>query len=131
MNTVTHTHIGREHYRMEVRMANLLLIADEPTDNGGSGQGFSPHHLLAASVGTCTSATVRMYADRKGWPLEAVDTEVAITHGESLDITHIHISIRFTGALDDTQRARLLQIAEHCPIHRVLTGTISIDTKPA
>jgi putative redox protein len=129
MNHTTHTHIGRDHYRMEVRTANLLLIADEPTDNGGTGQGFSAHQLLGASLGACTNATVRMYADRKEWPLEAIDTEVVIAHGERFDITTIRRSIRFTGALDDAQRARLLQIAERCPVHRVLMGTVNIETE--
>ena len=131
MNYTTHTHIGRDHYRMEVRTATLKLIADEPADNGGTGQGFSPHQLLAAALGTCTNATLRMYADRKEWPLEAVDTEVVITHGESVDITDIQLSIRFTGDLDEAQRARLLQIAKRCPIHRTLSGNITINTKLA
>ncbi len=129
MNYSTHTHIGRDHYRMEVRTATLKIIADEPADNGGTGQGFSPHQLLAAALGACTNATLRMYADRKEWPVETIDTEVVIAHGESFDITNIQRHIRFTGDLDETQRARLLQIAERCPIHRTLSGSITIDTK--
>ena len=105
-------HIGRDHYRMEIRTATNLLIADEPVDNGGEALGFSPHQLLAAALGGCTNATVRMYADRKEWPLEAIDTKVTIKHGESFDITRIHRHIRFTGELTDEQRKRLLQIAE-------------------
>ncbi|MFZ1618847.1 MAG: OsmC family protein [Flavobacteriales bacterium] len=129
MNSTTHTHIGRDHYRMEVRTATLKVIADEPAENGGTGQGFNAHQLLAAALGACTNATLRMYADRKEWPLEAIDTEVAISHGESFDITEIKRSIRLTGALDQTQRTRLLEIADRCPIHRTLSGTISIGTK--
>ena len=129
MNHSTHTHIGRDHYRMEVRNATLTVIADEPADNGGTGQGFNAHELLGASLGACTNATLRMYADRKGWPLEAIDTEVMISHGETFDITNIQRHIRFTGALDETQRARLLQIADRCPIHRALSGTVTINTK--
>jgi putative redox protein len=131
MNHSAHTHIGRDHYRMEVRTATLKLIADEPASNGGTGQGFDAHQLLAASLGACTNATVRMYADRKEWPLEAIDTEVVITHGESFDITNIQRHIRFTGDLDQAQLDRLLQIANRCPIHRTLSGTITIDTKLA
>lgn len=131
MSHMTHTHIGRDHYRMEVRTATLKLIADEPATNGGTGQGFNAHELLAASLGACTNATLRMYADRKEWPLEAIDTEVEITHGESVDITAIQLSIRFTGDLDEAQRARLLQIAERCPIHRTLSGNITINTRMA
>lgn len=129
MNSTTHAHIGRDHYRMEVRTATLKLIADEPTDNGGTGQGFNAHQLLAAALGACTNATLRMYADRKEWPVEAIDTEVVITHGESFDITDIQRSIRFTGDLEEDQRTRLLQVANRCPIHRTLSGNITINTK--
>ena len=131
MNYSTHTHIGRDHYRMEVRTATLKLIADEPADNGGTGQGFNAHQLLAGALGACTNATVRMYADRKEWPLEAIDTEVVITHGESFDITNIQRNIRLTGDLDETQRNRLLEIANRCPIHRTLSGNITISSKLA
>jgi len=116
MNYGTHTHIGRDHYRMVVRTATLKLIADEPADNGGTGQGFTANQLLFAALGTCANATVRMYVDRKEWPLEARGTEVVITHGESSDITDIHCCIGFTGALDETRRHRLLEIADLCPI---------------
>lgn len=129
MDFTTHAHIGRDHYRTEIRTATLELIADEPAGNGGTGQGFNAHELLAAALGACTNITVRMYADRKGWPLDAIDTEVTIGHGASSDTTHIQRSIRFTGNLDGEQTARLLQIADRCPIHRTLSGTISIDTK--
>jgi putative redox protein len=146
MSYTVHTRIGRDRYRMEVRTGAslpgagpkvekgagneaLLLIADEPSEKGGTGQGFSPHQLLAASLGTCINATLRMYADRKAWPLEAVDTEVAITHGDSVDITDVQCTIRFTGSLDKAQRERLLQIAGRCPLHRTLMGTINIGTK--
>ena len=122
-------HIGRDHYRTEIRTATNSIIADEPVDNGGMGLGFSPHQLLAAALGGCTNATVRMYADRKEWPLEAIDTHVVIEHGESLDVTTIHRTIRFTGALTDEQRSRLLHIAERCPIHRTLSGELKIETR--
>lgn len=124
-------HIGRDHYRTEIRTATNTIIADEPVDNGGMGLGFSPHQLLAAALGGCTNATVRMYADRKEWPLEAIDTHVVIEHGDSFDTTVIHRTVRFTGALTGEQRDRLLQIAERCPIHRTLSGTVKIETKMA
>lgn len=122
-------HIGRDHYRTEIRTASHTLIADEPEQNGGKDLGFTPHQLLAAALGGCTNATVRMYADRKAWPLEAVDTQVMIEHGDNFDTTRIHRSIRFTGALTEEQRSRLLQIAERCPIHRTLSGDLKILTE--
>ena len=129
MTYTINAHIGRDHYRTEIRTATHLLIADEPVDNGGEALGFSPHQLLAAALGACTNATVRMYADRKEWPLEAVDTKVTIEHGASFDVTRIHRSIRFTGELTDEQRDRLRQIAERCPIHRTLSGDVKIETE--
>lgn len=121
-------HIGRDHYRVEIRAATNSIIADEPVENGGMGLGLSPHQLLAAALGACTNATVRMYADRKAWPLEAIDTHVVIEHGDSFDQTNIIRSLRFTGDLSDEQRTRLQQIAERCPIHRTLTGEVKIET---
>lgn len=121
--------IGRDRYRTEIRAGRHLLIADEPQENNGQDLGFTPHQLLAAALGACTNATLRMYADRKGWPLEAVDTHVEITHGDTFDTTEIHRRIRFTGELSQEQRERLLQIAERCPIHRTLTGELRIRTE--
>lgn len=132
IQTMSHTidaHIGRDHYRTEIRTDTHTLIADEPPSNGGKDLGFTPHQLLAAALGGCTNATVRMYADRKEWPLEAIDTQVNIEHGDSFDTTRIHRTIRFTGALSQEQRDRLLQIAERCPIHRTLSGDLSIRTE--
>lgn len=128
MDPFINAHIGRDHYRTEVRTAIHLLVADEAVTNGGENLGPSPHELLAAALGACTNITVRMYADRKQWPLEAMDTQVVIEHGETFDTTRIKRTIRFTGALSDEQRERLLQIAQRCPIHRTLAGELSIDT---
>jgi putative redox protein len=124
-------HIGRDHYRVEIRAGKHILIADEPESNGGKDLGPSPHQLLAAALTACTNATVRMYADRKQWPLEAIDTRVEIAHGENFDTAMIRREIRFAGPLSDEQRTRLLQIAERCPIHRTLTGKLHIATELA
>ena len=122
-------HTGRDHYRTEIRTSTHVLLADEPGSNGGMDQGPSPHELLAAALGGCTNATLRMYADRKEWPLEAVDTRVEIEHGESVDTTTFRRTIRLSGNLTVEQRTRLLQIAERCPIHRTITGAVTISTK--
>lgn len=129
MSHSINAHIGRDHYRMEIRTDTHTLIADEPASNGGKDLGFTPHQLLAAALGGCTNATVRMYADRKEWPLEAIDTHVLIEHGENFDTTRIHRSVRFTGELSQEQRQRLLTIAEKCPIHRTLSGDVRIQTE--
>ena len=102
------------------------LTADEPTDNGGEDLGPNPFELLASALGACTALTLRLYADRKAWPLENADVRVLISKEEE---TNIFIrKIRLMGVLDESQRARLLEIANHCPVHKLLTGKIRIDT---
>jgi putative redox protein len=115
------------------------LTADEPTHVGGSDTGPNPYDFLLAALGSCTSMTVAMYARRKGWPLEAVT--VRLRHGrihaadcEACEtkegrIDHIERAVELTGALNDDQRARLMDIANKCPVHRTLKSEIHIETK--
>lgn len=122
---------GTGRYTQTIRARGHELVADEPTDAGGNDLGPGPFDLVLAGLGSCTSMTVRMYADRKEWPLEHV--EVALSHRrETVDgegVTRIDRAIRLVGDLDAEQRARLLEIASRCPVHRALTGTIAIDTR--
>lgn len=125
----TTTKIGTEKYKMTITSSNgNTLIADEPIHLGGKNLGFSPFELLASALGSCTSATLRMYADRKGWNLEEVVTQVSVErddkHDKAMFIRHISMS----GNLDTDQCARLLEIAEKCPVHRTLMGKIEIET---
>lgn len=105
-------------------------LADEPPANGGGERGPTPHQLLLSSLGACTVMTLRMYAARKDWPLRAVEVELGFSPhglppgGGSL----IERRITLEGALDADQRARLLELANKCPIHRVLTGEVQIAT---
>jgi len=115
------------------------LAADEPVELGGTDTGPSPYELLAAALGACTSMTLRLYADRKGFPLESV--RVRLRHGKihALDclrcetkegkIDRIEREVEVLGDLTDEQRARLLEIADKCPVHRTLTSEIDIPTK--
>lgn len=121
-------HIGRTHYVTTIRNASNEIIADEPLEQGGTDAGFSSAELLAASLATCTSITLRMYADRKEWPLDAI--EVAIHFERDIDTkTALFVrNIKFFGTLDDEQKRRLLQIADKCPVHQVLTNPIRIQT---
>jgi putative redox protein len=116
---------GPDHY----------LQADEPVSVGGTNRGLSPYGLLSAGLGACTSMTLRMYARRKGWPLSHVSVDVshAKSHIEdSLDSAKIdvfHRVIRLQGDLDETQRERLLQIADKCPVHKTLEAEAKVVTQ--
>lgn len=114
------------------------ILADEPLAYGGSNMGMTPYNLLSAGLAACTSMTVRMYARRKGWPLE--DIQVDVTHDrvhasdcetcatETGKIDQFKRSIHLFGDLSDDQRARLLEMADRCPVHRTLEGEINIVT---
>lgn len=101
--------------------------ADEPVDKGGADSGPEPHELLLSSLGACTAITLRLYATRKGWPL--TDVEVRLTGRQDAERFVIERRLRFHGPLDAAQRTRLVEIAEKCPVHRTLTGTIAIETQ--
>jgi putative redox protein len=102
------------------------LVADEPAPVGDD-TGPAPHDLLLAALGTCTSMTVKMYADRKGWPLERV--EVKLHQEKQGDVHVMRRTIHLIGPLDEEQRARLLEIANKCPVHRTLSGKIAIESE--
>lgn len=102
------------------------LLSDVTAADGGDDLAPDPHGLLDAALGACTALTLKMYAARKGWPLENAD--VVITHEESPGHYRLNRAVTLRGELSTEQREKLLEIANKCPIHRVLSGEISIST---
>ncbi len=121
----------------EISVNGHTLVADEPKDLGGTDAGPDPYDYLVSALGACTAMTLRMYADRKGWPLESVtvrlehqkiharDCENCETENGKLD--HIGLDIELEGDLEEGQREKLLEIAEKCPVHRTLVSEIAIE----
>ena len=121
-------HIGKEHYYTQIDTETNEIIADEPIDNGGQDKGFTPSELLASALAACTSITLRMYADRKTWPLDEVNVAVNFERDAESNTSSIKRTIELTGELTEEQKARLMQIADQCPIHKTLSNPITIET---
>jgi uncharacterized OsmC-like protein/alpha/beta superfamily hydrolase len=129
---------GRTGYQTEIVANGHRLIADEPLAVGGADTGPTPYDYLVAALGACTSMTLRMYADRKQWPLESIvvrlkhqkihveDCQQCETKSGKID--HIEREIELEGPLDREQRQKLLEIADRCPVHRTLHSEIIVKS---
>jgi putative redox protein len=120
---------GRGKYQVEARVGDARLLIDEPLAAGGLGSGPNPYNLLSAALGGCTAMTIRLYAARKGWPLQHV--EVAVRHSraglQARDV--FEIDVKLEGDLDAAQRARLMEIADRCPVHLTLARGSDVKAK--
>ena len=130
--------LGNEGFTSEVMVRHHSLTADEPASIGGNDFGPTPYELLSASLGACTAMTLQMYARRKKWDLQEVRVhlnhrkdyanDMAEVEQASSKIDHFDRIIELDGELDDTQRAKLLEIADKCPVHRTLHNDVVIST---
>jgi len=137
-DAVVVTDSGASPYGQRITAGGHQLTADEPADVGGADSGPTPYDLLLASLGSCTAITVRMYAERKGWPLRHVTVRLRHQRIHAKDcadcetaagqLDHIERELQFDGELTGEQRARLLDIAERCPVHRMLRSQVHIST---
>lgn len=118
--------IHQELYVTEISSETNSLIADEPVTHGGKASGMAPMELIASSLAACTCITLRMYANRKQWDLLSIETHIDIESKDNQTIFERKIS--FSGTLSNEQIERLIHIANHCPVHKLLTHTIKINT---
>ena len=127
-------------YTTDLKVGNHYMTADEPVDFGGNDFGPSPYEWVSAGLSACTSMTLQMYARRKGWPLEAVETHTSYSKEHAVDCADCETSskskidtfrreIRLIGPLDAVQKNRLMEIADRCPVHRTLDSVTEIKTK--
>jgi putative redox protein len=130
---------GKTGYMTEILSGRHRFVVDEPVALGGTDLGPTPYDYLVSALGACTTMTLRMYADRKGWPLEAVKAilkhdkvhaaDCVDCHTKEGFIDRIDRELELIGPLDDQQRERLAEIADRCPVHRTLNSEMNINTR--
>jgi putative redox protein len=120
-------HIGSDSYTTRIEIGGHALTADEPARNGGHDAGPAPYDFLLAGLGACTAITLRMYADRKQWPVTAVGVDLHLTHAEDGTML-IRRTLAISGAVDAAQKSRMLEIAEKTPVTLTLKAGLRIET---
>lgn len=127
MVTIT-ARIERTAYETHLSTDSQVVVVDEPAEVGGQDRGMRPGELLAGSLASCTVITLRMYADRKGWPLDSVVAHVNYTSDPETKRSRFTMQLILNGDLTAGQRARLLEMADRCPVHRALQNPIDFET---
>lgn len=119
--------IGRETYRTELSARTHTVMGDEPVSVGGTDLGPRPGDFLRMALASCTAITLRMYANRKQFDVDTI--RVKISNGPFKEKTVYRSEIEITGRLSKEQEERMLQIAKLCPVHKILTNPIEIQTQ--
>jgi len=131
-------HLGPEGFTTQIKAGKHYLIADEPEKFGGNDFGPNPYEFVSAGLAACTSMTIQMYAKRKGWKLDFVETQVKYGREYAADCEHCEEDgskidtfqriLKVKGIVDEAQKAKILQIADKCPVHKSLTTPTQIIT---
>lgn len=136
---IIHVHLGDKNYETVLSAGRHELISDEPKHSGGDDKGPDPYDYLLMSLGSCTAITLRMYAERKEWPVEDIFVELRYfkEHAEdcidcdekSAKIDKIEKELIVKGDLNQEQLDKLLEISHKCPVNKTLNGTIEMSSK--
>jgi putative redox protein len=125
--TIAHAEASMtQGFKNTITVREFTLTADEPVGVGGENAGPKPTELLAAALGACTSITMKLYAQRKGWDVRQVDVVVDVDWQAKPQT--VKRAIKIDGNLDEAQRARLMQIADACPVHKLIANSVEVTT---
>ncbi len=125
-NAHARVNIGTQRYKTDVSIRQFNFVIDEPPEADGQDLGPTPAEYLAAALGGCTAVTMKMYAQRKGWDLQNVEVKVDVDWRANPQ--HVARQITMSGNLTQEQRDRLRQIADACPVHKLLQNPITVET---
>lgn len=114
-------------YGQNIEIRQFPLLADEPPDMGGDDTGPTPFEYILTGLGSCKAITLQMYAERKGWALESVTVE--LRYEKQANGHCIYAELTVSGDLDERQRERLREISDRCPVQRLLTEPVQIETQ--
>jgi len=139
MQRVVTVATGAANYLTEIAAGPHTLQADEPVDVGGGDAAPTPYELLLGALGSCTAITVQMFAARRRWPLEKVQVQLSHSKSHAQDclacetassrLDRVELTIELQGNLSDEQRRKLMDVAEHCPLHRTLAAGIEMHVR--